>query len=363
MAARNSVLVTGAYGLVGRPVVDRLVADGYDVFATAHRTVKPALPSAVNVRSVDLTKSDQVSALVAEVAPSAIVHLAAVIPPMCYANRALARAVNVDATASLVRAAAALASPPRFVHASSVAVYGSRNPHRCKDLLTPQTPPLASELYGCQKLAAENIVRSSGLEWSILRIAGVITLEPFVDYGDFDTFYLGAAIPTDCRCHSVDVRDVESAFAAAITTGAVREIFMIAGDESHRLLQGDVARASADAVGMGALVFPGRPGNPDSDVDWFPEDWMDTTRSQEVLAFQRYSCLESYEEIRSRMGSKALLLRMVAPVMAQFMKRRAPYYSQPGQYADPWGRVRERWGDPAPDVEGSRGSAADVLGG
>ena len=105
MVARDSVLVTGAYGLVGRPVVERLVADGFKVTATAHHAVKPALPAAVDVRSVDLTKPDQVNALVAEVSPSAIVHLAAVIPPMCYANRALARAVNVDATATLVRAA------------------------------------------------------------------------------------------------------------------------------------------------------------------------------------------------------------------------------------------------------------------
>jgi nucleoside-diphosphate-sugar epimerase len=124
LAAGNSVLVTGAYGLVGRPVVERLVADGFTVIATAHRTVKPALPAAVDVRTVDLTKPDQVSALFGEVAPSAVVHLAACIPPLCYADRALARAVNVDATAALVGAAEAMPAPPRFVHASSMAVYG-----------------------------------------------------------------------------------------------------------------------------------------------------------------------------------------------------------------------------------------------
>src|SRR6476646_10028607 len=116
MAARDSVLVTGAYGLVGRSVVERLVADGFNVIATAHRATQPALPTGVDVRSVDLTKANQVNALIAEVTPSAIVHLAAVIPPLCYANRALARAVNVDATVALVAAAQAQPSPPRFVH-------------------------------------------------------------------------------------------------------------------------------------------------------------------------------------------------------------------------------------------------------
>jgi len=40
----------------------------------------------------------------------------------------------------------------------------------------------------------------------------------------------------------------------------------------------------------------------------------------------------------------------MAPVLARVMRRRAPYYKQPGQYADPYGRIRDRWGDPSPDV-------------
>ncbi|HKV20086.1 MAG TPA: NAD(P)-dependent oxidoreductase [Mycobacterium sp.] len=350
MDVRDSVLVTGAYGLVGRPLVHRLVADGYRVTATAHKTVKPSLPDAVDVRRVDLAQPDQVSAVVADVAPSAIVHLAAYLPPLCYANRERARAVNVEATAALVRAAQAMPNRPRFVHASSMAVYGSRNPHRCNDLLTPTTPPLASELYGCHKLVAENIVRSSGLEWSILRLGGVITLEPLVDYGDFETFYFGAVMPEDNRLHAVDVRDVASAFAAAITTPAVREVFMIGGDDSHKVVQRDFNYASADAMGMSVMLLPGRPGDPDSDTDWYPMDWMDTARAQEVLSFQRYSFAECYDEIRARADWKVRRMRMIAPVLARAVRRRAPYYRQPGAYADPYGRIRDRWGDPSPDV-------------
>jgi nucleoside-diphosphate-sugar epimerase len=350
VTTQGPVLVTGAYGLVGRPVVERLVVEGFRVIATAHRTVKPPLPAAVDVRSVDLTDSRQVYEFVTEVSPSAIVHLAAVIPPHCYADRVLARAVNVDATATLVRAAAALPSPPRFVHASSMAVYGSRNPHRFTDLLTPDTPTLASDLYGCHKLAAENIVRSSDLDWSILRLSGVITLEPLVDYGNFDAFYLGALMPDDNRCHTVDCRDVAAAFATAITTDSVRELFMIAGDDSHKRFQGEVACTNAEAMGLAALMFRGRPGDPDSDVDWYPMDWMDTARSQQVLSFQRYSSAEAYEEIRDRIGWKRRPLRAAAPLLGALMRRKAPYYKVPGRYADPWGRIRHRWGDPGPDA-------------
>jgi nucleoside-diphosphate-sugar epimerase len=362
MAVRDSVLVTGAYGLVGRPVVARLVADGFKVIATAHHVTKPALPAEVDVRTVDLTKPNQVDALVADVSPSAIVHLAACIPPMCYANRALARAVNVDATATLVRAAAALPSPPRFVHASSMAVYGSRNPHRFTELLTPETPALPSDLYGAHKLEAENIVRSSDLEWSILRLCGVTTLEPLVDYGDPAWLYFGACIPDDNRCHAADARDVAAAFSAAITTDAIREIFMIAGDDSHKKLHGELARLGCEALGTEAMQFPTRHGNPDSDADWYLLDWMDTDRSQQVLSFQRYSFSETVDEMRARAGWKARAMKVVAPVMGALTRRRGPYYKQPGRYADPWGRMRDKWGDIEPD-SAPLGPAAEYLGG
>ena len=152
------------------------------------------------MRWVDLTNSHQVDALVAGVAPSAIVHLAAITPPQCYAHRALARAVNVDATAVLVRAAAAQRSPPRFVHASSAAVYGARNPHRFSDVLTADTPMAPSDLYGGHKAEAEKIVRSSDLDWSVLRLGGVLPVEA-IQQASLDAFYFDALLPADGRIH------------------------------------------------------------------------------------------------------------------------------------------------------------------
>src|ERR1700758_3384054 len=134
----DTVLVTGAFGLVGSETVKRLAADGRKVIATdldtpANRTKAQALPSGVQARWADLTNPADVDRLVSDVAPAAIIHLAAVIPPPIYRNPKPARRVNVDATEALVRAAEAQNSPPRFVQASSNAVYGSRNPHRHPD--------------------------------------------------------------------------------------------------------------------------------------------------------------------------------------------------------------------------------------
>ena len=95
------------------------------------------------------------------------------IPPLCYANPVVARKVNVEATSKLVNAAAAEPRPPRFVQASSIAVYGPRNPHRITELLTADTPVRPFDIYGGHKVEAENLVRASAVDCVILRLGGV----------------------------------------------------------------------------------------------------------------------------------------------------------------------------------------------
>lgn len=352
----ETVLVTGAFGLVGSTTVKRLVADGRRVVATdlgtpAQRKAARALPAATQARWADLTDPVAVKRLVSEASPAAIVHLAAVIPPLIYRNAKLARKVNVDATAALVRAAAGQPNPPRFIQASSNAVYGPRNPHRLEDLEHADTPPKPYDVYGATKLEAEEQVRSSSLEWVVLRLGGVISVDlramPFTS----DGLVFESALPADGRVHTIDVRDVAAAFAAATTADVVGEILLVAGDDSHQLRQVQIGPALVAAAGLTGVFSTGRPGNPDSDDDWFVTDWMDTIRAQEALAFQQHSWPEMLEEMRANTGWKRYALRLVRPLVKQFMKRPAAYRGDvPGQYADPWGVIRAKLGEPRVDT-------------
>ena len=67
-------------------------------------------------------------------------------------RRELAEKVNVDATGSLLAAAEKQPSQPRFVLASSIAVYGARNPHTLPDVLTADTPLNPADVYGAHKV-------------------------------------------------------------------------------------------------------------------------------------------------------------------------------------------------------------------
>ncbi|MGB8402875.1 MAG: NAD(P)-dependent oxidoreductase [Mycobacterium sp.] len=349
----DAVLVTGAFGMVGTQTVKRLAADGRRVVATdldtpANRSAAEKLPAGVQMRYADLTDPKAVDTLVSDVAPAAIIHLAAIIPPFCYARRGLARKVNVGATASLLAAAARHPAPPRFVQASSIAVYGARNPHKISDVLTAETPVNPTDIYGQHKVETEALVRASGLDWLILRLGGVLTSEP--GFGmDRDLLFFEGVLPADGRLQTVDVRDVASAFAAATTVDVTGRVLLIGGDDSHRQLQGEIARDTTAAMGVGQLTPTGRPGNPDSDTDWFATDWMDSATAQEILGHQHHSWPQTLADTAAFIGWKRWPMLLAAPLARFYFTKNNVYQGVPGPYADIWNTIRGKWGEPGPD--------------
>lgn len=350
----ETVLVTGACGLVGTATVKRLAEQGRSVIATdldtpSHRKDAAALPARAQARWADLTDPGQCTELLASATPTAIVHLAGIIAPQIYRNAPLARKVNVDATRSLVHAAERISTPPRFVQASSNAVYGSRNPHRHNERLTADTAPRPKDLYGGHKLEAEQLVRSSSLDWVVLRLGGVFSTDPFAMPFSADALFFQSAVPSDGRMHGVDVRDVATAFAAATTAAVTGRVLLIGGDDSYLLRYGDVGAALTSALGLGDVLPHGRRGDPDSDDDWFVTDWMDTAPAQDLLSYQGHSWPQLLDEMRARVAWRRYPLRLLCPLARVFLGRRAAYRNQPGQYADPWGAIRARLGEPGLD--------------
>lgn len=345
----DTVLVTGAFGLVGSATVKHLAAAGRRVVATdldtaANRKAAATLPAGAEVRWADLTDPAQVAVLIAGVSPAVVIHLAAVIPPTCYANPALARKVNVGATANLTEAAAGQTNPPRFVQASSIAVYGPRNPHRFSDVLTAETPVRPFDIYGAHKVETEAIVRDSGLDWVILRLGGVLTVDLGTVAVNSDVMYFEGTLPSDGRLQTVDVRDVAHAFAAATTADVVGRTLLIGGDDTHRQRQGEVSASLTAAMGLVGALPTGRQGNPDDDDAWFSTDWMDSVTAQQVLGHQHHSWPQMLAETAEKVGWRRYPLRLIAPLAGEFLRRRSPYHGQPGNYADPWEAVRRKWG-------------------
>lgn len=351
--------MTGAFGTVGSATVEELISLDWQVIASDLHTRSNQKSAShfehsdiVGVHWCDLTDPEDVAHLIEHTAPDVVVHLAAIIPPDCYDLTGPARAVNVEGTRHVVRACAAASAPPRLVLASSMAVYGPRNPHAGLGLLTAETTVAPCDNYGRQKLEAEEIVRASDLDWVILRLGGVLG-PAMATGGGGDGFRFSALLPTDGNIQTVDVRDVARAFAAAALNDVVGQTLLIGGDDSHRRKQADIAELLA-AMGLDGVLPEGRAGDPADDGCWFATDWMDTTASQAALDYQRISWPTLLEDATTAAGLKRYALRLAAPIVGAVLSRRDPYADAPGTYADVWAGIRDTWGPEALD-----GRAAD----
>jgi nucleoside-diphosphate-sugar epimerase len=356
----GTILVTGAFGQVGRRCAQILLDRGRTVVATDLRTDKTFAAAAELSEGagklipayVDLLDGEAVRDLVVTHRPDAIIHLAAIVSPPSYRNPGLARRVNVGGTENLLAAATTLPRPPLFLMASSAAVYGSRNPYRHPERITPDTPVHPIDQYGEDKVLAEVAIRASGLPYALYRLGGVISPDTQADInGDYLT--LMRSMPSDNRMHAVDARDVALAFANGVDREATiaGKVLLIGGNETYVLLQRQLADDLMTAAGLGPLgPTASLPGDPSDDRGWSFTGWFDTTEAQALLGFQEHDWHETLGWIAEGQRHLRTVLCLLGPILRPLMRvalklqRRA---EGRGPYADPWALIEKKYGSAA----------------
>jgi len=153
------IVVTGGTGFVGREICRRLAAQGVPVRAVARHAPTQPLPDGVSFFPADVTRA--ISLREAMDGAKAVIHTVGIIREK---GDATFDRIHRHATAETV-AAAHRARVPRFILISAL---GAR--------------PTSASRYQQTKAAAEEIVRQSGLAFTILR--------PSVVYGSGDRFFL-----------------------------------------------------------------------------------------------------------------------------------------------------------------------------
>ncbi|MBM3956690.1 MAG: NAD(P)-dependent oxidoreductase, partial [Gemmatimonadetes bacterium] len=223
----RTVLVTGGAGSMGRLVTERLLAQGAAVRVFDLPSVSfDALEGREGVEVVrgDLTDGAVVAAATRGV--DAVVHLAAILPPLSERDVELTRRVNVEGTALLLRAVERASPDARFVFSSSVSVYGDTSadagPVTTRHGLAPD------DAYALSKAEAEEIVARSPLKSVVLRVSGVVApvfQEPPAEW----------PFRPDGRIEFIHREDAVSALVAAVSVDVEPGVLNVAGGPSWRV--------------------------------------------------------------------------------------------------------------------------------
>jgi nucleoside-diphosphate-sugar epimerase len=152
------VLVTGAAGFLGQRVIRSLLSGPAGLPPVTHivaadRVECPVTDERVECRSASITEPE-FGRVLAAARPDVVYHLAAVLSGQSETDFDLGMRVNVDATRSLLDACRGLGCPPRFVFASSVAVFGGKLPA----VVPEDMAPMPQSSYGMEKAVGELLV-------------------------------------------------------------------------------------------------------------------------------------------------------------------------------------------------------------
>ncbi len=269
------VLVTGGAGSVGKRVVQQLCREGYTVrvfdLPNMDYTGLEGVEG-IEVLRGDLTKADSVEPVVQDI--SALIHLAALLPPASERRRELTFAVNAEGTTHVAETLKRANPNAPLVFSSSVSTYGDTT--GVKPPVTVEHPQRALDIYAESKIAAEKSLWESYPNAVILRISG-ISVPSIQSPPEVWPFMPDQRIEF---IHRDDV--VEALCAAARVEGAKGQVFNIAGGVTWQTTGRAYIKDYYNLLGVPVeeARFQEYPG-------WY--DWYDTEESQHVLRYQNTS--------------------------------------------------------------------------
>jgi nucleoside-diphosphate-sugar epimerase len=311
-----NILLTGATGNLGMNALPELLRQGHQVRCFVRRP--KALEHTVRNSGgkIELVQGDmQRPADLAKAVEDTdvIIHLAYMIPPGSEDHPDLARLINVDGTRQLLEAASSQFRPPRFFFASSFDVFGHTQhqppPRKVTD------PVQASDHYTTHKIACEEMVRTSGLQWTIFRFADVPPL------GLRQPHPIMFRIPLSTRFEVIHPYDAGLAIANGIDSSEVwGRTLLIGGGPGCQILYRDYLWRMLEMMGIGML--PERAFGSDP----YSTDWLDTGESQCLLHYQRYTFDDIIEHLTRIVGYKRLLTALMRPAARWWILRMSPYY-------------------------------------
>lgn len=164
-----------------------------------------------------------------------------------------------------------------FVFTSSVAVFGP-TPDVAEPICTSRNEPHPKGPYGETKLQAEDLIKSAGIDYTILRLSATMYL--VFSISDIKRMF---TVPLDNRIEFSHPDDTATAILNSVKYFHLvkGKTLVISGGSTQRMLYGDMVSRILRALGL-----PLPPSHKFTTEPYYL-DWYDTNESEKLLRFQR----------------------------------------------------------------------------
>lgn len=317
--ANIKVLVTGAFGNLGSYVTRELLRQGYtprlfDLTTPRNQRLARSLANNAEIVWGDLRDGESLKKVVD--GQDVVIHLAAVIPPTSNEQPDLARSVNIDGTRNLISACQTGATSPRFFFASTFDLFGHTQklspPRRIGD------PVEATDVYTETKLAGENMVRTSSLDWLIFRLSDM----PLIALRDPHPIMF--EISLDNRFETMHPADAALAIVNALKTPELwgcKKTLLVGGGKTCQITYRDFLGKLLTAMGIGMLP----------EAAWtkkeYVTDWLDTEESQRLLQYQCHTFDDIVAEVAALLGWRRFFVPLARPFVRRAVLKLSPYWT------------------------------------
>lgn len=158
------VLISGANGFLGQHLSGFLAARNFNVIAANRGACKIPAQSNLTYYEIDLTNENDVAEMIEKINPDVVIHAAAMSKPdECEKNKQACIDTNVSSTKYLLNAIKKTNTKTHFIYISTDFIFGENGPHNEDDVPSPLN------FYGESKLQAEQVIKESGITFTVVR--------------------------------------------------------------------------------------------------------------------------------------------------------------------------------------------------
>jgi nucleoside-diphosphate-sugar epimerase len=182
------------------------------------------------------------------------------------------------------------------------------------------------EHYTRHKIACEAMLRQSGLQWTIFRLAATLPITMILDAGMFD-------VPLSNRIEFMHTRDLGLALANGVRSEEIwGKVLLVGGGPRCQYIYREVAERVLEGMGVGMLPDDAFSTTP------FCVDWMDTTESQQLLRYQQRDLDDYVQDMARLLGIRRHLVRVFRPFVRVWLLSKSPYARPPRTWWWGWWR-------------------------